>query len=196
LIGYWQKSLLTLGNFSSVLSGNIPWQNLPFWLVLLFGILLLILITGRNLYCFWICPYGALSELMGAFGKFGRINYQPCERSLQRFKNLRLFLAWGALVFAFIMRNPSISSYEIFAPLFAWEGAPTQWLMLPVMLFTGIFIFRFWCRFFCPVGGILDYMVKCRRSSVQWIQNILKKKQLNPNGLQQIEMKQNTHPPS
>lgn len=169
LIGYWQKSLLTLGNFSSVLSGNISWLSIPFWLVLLIGILLLIIISGRNLYCFWMCPYGAISELLASFGKFGRLNFTPGERSCKRFKNLRLFLAWGALVFAFIMLNPSISSYEIFAPLFAWEGSPIQWLLLPIMLFTGVFVFRFWCRFFCPVGGILDFLVMCRRSCRQWM---------------------------
>jgi len=169
LIGYWQKSLLTLGNFSSLLSWNIPWQNLSFWLILLVGTLLLILFTGRNLYCYWICPYGALSELLGAFGKFGRMNYKPCQRSVNRFKNLRLCLAWAALVFAFFMKNPSISSYEIFAPLFAREGSTIQWLLLPIMLFTSVFIFRFWCRFFCPVGGILDQLVKWRRSGKEWI---------------------------
>lgn len=179
LIGYWQKSLLSLGNFSSVFAGNIPWANVPFWLVLLLGVLLLILFTGRNPYCFWICPYGALSELLGAFGKFGRLNYKPCERSVKKFKDLRLLLAWGALVFAFLMKNPSISSYEIFAPLFALEGTPVQWLLLPIMLFAGVFIFRFWCRFFCPVGGILDFVVKCRRSCLEWLDSILKKNKLN-----------------
>lgn len=181
LIGWWQKSLLTLGNLSSVLSGNIPWQNAPFWVVLLVGVFLLILIGGQNPYCFWICPYGALSELLGAFGKFGRMNYRPCEQSRKKFKDLRLFLAWGALVFAFIMKNPSISSYEVFAPLFAWQGSPVQWLLLPVMLFAGVFIFRFWCRFFCPVGGILDLLVKVRRSCVQWLEHrVMKNKPGRP----------------
>lgn len=175
LIGLWQKSLLTLGNFSSVLAGNISWQAVPFWLVLLLGVLLLIILTGRNLYCFWLCPYGALSELLGAFGEFGRLNYTPCEHSRKRFKNLRLFLAWAALVAAFIIGNPSISSYEIFAPLFAWQGVGVQWLLLPVMLFAGVFILRFWCRFFCPVGGILDFLVTCRRSCVQWLEKKLKR---------------------
>ncbi|HHV64297.1 MAG TPA: FMN-binding protein [Peptococcaceae bacterium] len=175
LIGYWQKSLLSLANISSVLAGNIPWQSLPFWLVLLVGVLFLILITGRNLYCYWMCPFGALSELLGAFGKFGRMNYKPCERSVQRFKNLRLILAWAALVFAFILNNPSISSYEIFAPLFAWEGAPVQWLLLPIMLFAGVFVLRFWCRFFCPVGGILDLLVKWRRSCSECLKSRVKR---------------------
>lgn len=174
LIGYWQKSLLSLGNFSSVISGSISLQNIPFWLVLLFGIFLLIIISGRNLYCFWICPYGAISELLGTMGKFCRLNYTPGERSRKRFKHLRLFLAWGALVFAFLKMNPSISSYEVFAPLFAWEGSPVQWFLLPLMLFVSIFIFRFWCRFFCPVGGILDFLVTCRKGCVQWLKNKLK----------------------
>lgn len=190
LIGYWKKSLLSVGNFSSILAGNIPWPNLPFWVILLFGVLLLILLTGRNLYCFWICPYGALSELLGAFGKFGRITYKPCERSIKRFKNLRLLLAWGALVFAFLMINPGISSYEIFAPLFAREGTPSQWLLLPIMLFSGVFILRFWCRFFCPVGGILDFLVKCRRSCVEWLENNLKKRKLHPKQMIQARSEQ------
>lgn len=179
LIGYWQKSLLTLGNIASVISGNISWQDISFWLILLFGVLLLIIITGRNLYCFWMCPYGALSELLGAFGKFGRMNYKPCPRSQRRFKHLRLSLAFGALVFAFLMKNPSISSYEIFAPLFAREGTSVQWFLLPIVLFAGVFIFRFWCRFFCPVGGILDFLVTLRRSCVQWLEITLKKKKLS-----------------
>lgn len=140
LIGYWQKSLLSLGSFSSVISGSIPWQTLPFWLILLAGVLAIILISGRNLYCYWMCPYGGLAELLAAFGRFGHMECKPCVRSLQRFKNLPLFLAWGGLVFAFTMQNPGISSYEIFAPLFAWEGVAAQWLMLPVMLFACVFI--------------------------------------------------------
>lgn len=180
LIGYWQKSLLSLGNFSSLLAGTIPWPNLPFWLVLLFGILLLILITGRNLYCFWLCPYGALSEVLGALGRLGRMNYKPCERSRKRFKGMPLLLAWSALVFAFLMKNPSISSCEIFAPLFAWEGVAAQWLLLPIVLLAGVFVFRFWCRFFCPVGGMLDFLVKCRRNCVQWMGSKLPKKDVKP----------------
>ncbi|WP_019849105.1 FMN-binding protein [Desulfitobacterium sp. PCE1] len=188
LIGYWQKALLTLGNIASVISGNISWQNMPFWLILLIGVFALILITGRNLYCYWICPYGALSELLGAFGRFSRTSYKPCERSIKRFKHLRLFLAWIALVFAFLMMNPSISSYEIFAPLFAWEGTAVQWLMLPVMLFAGVFILRIWCRFFCPVGGILDFLVTCRRSCVQWIDSKVMKNKLSQKQLRQIQL--------
>jgi uncharacterized protein with FMN-binding domain len=179
LIGFWQKSLLSLGDFSSVLAGNISWFNPPFWIILLIGVLFLILITGRNLYCFWLCPYGALSELLAVSGKFGRLNYKPCEESVKRFSSLRLLLTWGALVFAFLMNNPSISSYEIFAPLFAWEGTSAQWLLLPIMLFACVFIFRFWCHFFCPVGGILDYLVKCRRSWMKWLEDISKKNKLD-----------------
>lgn len=191
LIGYWEKSLLTLGNIATVISGNIPWQNIPFWLILLLGVLGLIIITGRNLYCYWMCPYGALSELLGSFGKFGRIDFAPCPRSQQRFKQLRLFLAWIALVFAFTMKNPSISSYEIFTPLFALEGTPAQWLLLPIMLLLGVFIFRFWCRFFCPVGGLLDFLVKCRRSCVCWGDN-QRKTTLIPTQVSLIGLGQNS----
>ncbi|CEP66754.1 FMN-binding [Moorella glycerini] len=170
LIGLWQKSPVSLGNIATLLAGNIPsLEKIPFWFLLVVGIIVIILATGRNLYCYWLCPCGALMEIAGQLGKAGRLTHKPCPRRVQQLKNLRLMLAWGALVMAFWLANPSISSYEIFAPLFAQEGNAAQWLLLPFMLFVGIIIYRFWCRFFCPVGAILDYLVQLRRRWVNWL---------------------------
>lgn len=170
IVGFWQKSPISLGNIASLLGGNIPsLAEIPIWFLLVIGVVLLMILSGKNLYCFWICPMGALAEFSGKLGKAGKMTYQPCAKRTKQFSGLRLFLAWGALVTAYLFVNPSISSYEIFAPLFAHEGNPAQWVLLPFMLFVGVIWNRFWCRFFCPVGGILDFLAQLRRGWGNWL---------------------------
>jgi uncharacterized protein with FMN-binding domain len=170
LIGLWQKSPLSLSNISSVLGGNIPsLAEIPFWLILLAGVLFYVVALGRNLYCFWLCPMGAIAEGCAKAGEYGKLTMAPRSRQLQKYKRLRLILAWLALVLGFATLGPSASSYEIFAPLFALQGNKAQWLMLPFFLFLGVFITRFWCGYFCPVGGILDALVKFRTDAIKWL---------------------------
>jgi uncharacterized protein with FMN-binding domain len=177
IIGFWQKSPISLGNIASLLGGNIPsLEEIPIWFLLVIGVVFLIIFSGKNIYCFWMCPMGALAEFSGKLGEAGKMTYRPCAKRAKQFRGLRLFLAWGAMVVAFMLVNPSISSYEIFAPLFAHEGNPAQWVLLPFMLFIGVIFNRFWCRFFCPVGGILDFFAQLRRGWGNWIKMRVEKR--------------------
>lgn len=170
VIGLWQKSPVSLSNISTLLGGNLPSPaEIPFWLILLVGVLFYAVVLGRNLYCYWLCPMGAVAEGCARAGEFGKLTMAPDSRFLKKYRQLRLALAWLALVVGFALLNPSVSSYEIFAPLFALQGNKAQWLMLPFFLFLGVFVSRFWCRYFCPVGGILDYLVKLRTEAVKWL---------------------------
>lgn len=170
LIGLWQKSPLSMSNISSILGGNMPLlAEIPFWLILLAGVMFYVVVLGRNLYCFWLCPMGAVAEGCAKAGEYGKLNMAPDSKQIKKYRRLRLILAWLALVVGFTLLNPAVSSYEIFAPLFALQGNKAQWLMLPFFLFTGFFAARFWCRYFCPVGGILDYLAKVRTDLAKWI---------------------------
>jgi polyferredoxin len=37
-----------------------------------------------------------------------------------------------------------------------------QWLILAFVILGSLFMKRFFCRFFCPVGIVLDLMVRAR----------------------------------
>ncbi|MFA6809399.1 MAG: FMN-binding protein, partial [Eubacteriales bacterium] len=127
-IGFLQKSPISLGNIATIISGNIPsFSEIPFWFLMVIGLLVIIIVTGKNLYCYWLCPFGAIAEVTSKLGKVGGISYHVCPKKRQQLKYMRLIFAWGALVFGFLIGNPSISSYEIFAPVFALEGTSFQW---------------------------------------------------------------------
>lgn len=171
IIGFWQKSPVSLGNIAALLAGNAPsLDGIPIWFLLIIGSLVMILLSGKNLYCYWICPMGAIAEFSGKLGAAGKITYRPCAKRAKRFRGLRLFFAWGALVMSFFLVNPSAASYEIFAPLFAHVGNSAQWVLLPFMLFIGVVLNRFWCSYFCPVGAIWDFLARLRRDCKKWIE--------------------------
>ncbi len=53
--------------------------------------------------------------------------------------------------------------------MFSLTGAGIQWYILPLSLVGSFFVLNFWCRLFCPVGLVLNDMVRLRRSLLKRI---------------------------
>lgn len=131
------------------------------WYVLVFGVLILILATGKNVYCSCICPFGALEEAVFAFG--GTIGKKPLNPRVG--KLLRLFP--GILIFASLLltlgfHNLDFANYEPFSLIFGQVGVGIQWVLLPLVLLGSLFSRRIYCNFACPVGYVLSKVVIVR----------------------------------
>lgn len=124
----------------------------------------MIMVFGKNLYCYWLCPFGALQEFLHRISGIS-IKFHPAI--LKYGRHLAPSLAWLSLMIIFISRNPAMGSYEPFAAIFSFEGIGIIWYILPVILFSSFFIRRFWCRFFCPVGAALDTGCRTRNRLVK-----------------------------
>ena len=74
------------------------------------------------------------------------------------------WMTWIALMLIFLSAHPTLGSYEPFAMMFSLTGAGVQWYILPLSLIGSFFVLNFWCRLFCPVGLVLNEMVRLRRS--------------------------------
>jgi uncharacterized protein with FMN-binding domain len=161
-LGFYLNAAISIGNISSLFLGYFPsFKENIFWWLLIIGALLMPLILRRNLYCSYLCPFGALQEFTA---KIGGINIRLSEKSIKFTKHLVYFLAWFALILIFLTSNPAIGAFEPFATFFALEGIGVQWFLLPAVV-LGSFVFaRFFCRFFCPVGVVLNLMVKARHN--------------------------------
>ncbi len=139
------------------------------------GIILLYCIMLGRWICGWICPGGLFQELLYKI-KTPKLRKNRVTRILSYFKYVLLFvlvisvplmfgLSSGATVPGFCKYVCPIGTFEgaIFllgnkantslfsslGPLFTWK-----FCLLIIFIVGSIFIFRFFCRFFCPLGAL------------------------------------------
>ena len=160
-LGFYLNSSLSIAHFSSLLLGYFPsFRIYSLWWILIIGTLGLTFLLKKNVYCYGLCPFGNLQEMNT---KISGINLPLSPKWIKFTKYLHYSLTWFALVVIFLTANPSLGAYEPFPTLFGLQGMEIQWFILAVII-VGSFLFtRFFCRFFCPVGVILIFIIKARR---------------------------------
>lgn len=161
IIGFYYNKPFTLSMMNQLLLGYLPpLHSHLYWYLLLGGIFLVFTVDNKNPYCQWFCPFGAAQECMGLVG-----GAKP--RSTGKFKNV---LKWSlrivtflAIIFALLLRNPGVTSYEVFGTLFKLTGSYFQFAILGIVLVSSMFIKRPWCNYLCPLGPVVDHFTHFRR---------------------------------
>ncbi len=160
-IGFYANASLSLSSIAGMFMGYIPGiQQHPMWWIMMVSVLGSIVVMGRNIYCQQLCPFMVVQDLLQ---KISGIRLRIDSRFQRRARTLIFSLSWVALMLIFLTAHPALGSYEPFAMMFSLEGLGIQWYILPASLLGSLFVPRFWCRLFCPVGLYLNEMVRLRR---------------------------------
>jgi spermidine synthase len=151
-----QYSTLHLASLLS-LNANAPGLNPPFLLTV--GVPLLVVILG-NVYCGWLCPFGALQELL--FDVKRTIFRTPAPPISQKTRRLTRDIRY-AVLFAFVMAYALTRDYAALAadPLTTIFGAGASGFIIAITAIAIAFSLthqRFWCRALCPVGAFLSLL--------------------------------------
>lgn len=159
-LGFYVNRPISISNIGAVALGFVPsvYEQL-FWWLLVVGVLLLTVLVGKNFYCFWMCPFGGLQEFVSRIGGVKLKLSQGLER-LMRW--MVYALLWAALMIIFLTSNPAMGNFEPFAVLFSLKGLGIQWYLVTLAMLGSFFIPRFWCRYFCPVGVVLQNLAKLK----------------------------------
>lgn len=173
VIGFQYNQPFALSLFNQMLLGYFPpIHSHLYWYLLLGGIFLVFTVENKNPYCSWFCPFGAAQDCMGAIGG-------AKHRSTGRYKDI---LKWTlrilvllAIIVALLLRNPGVTSYEIFGTLFKLTGSNLQFAILGIVLVASLFIKRPWCTYLCPIGPVTDHFTHIRKQIV----NLWKRKKVN-----------------
>ncbi|MHA2393317.1 MAG: 4Fe-4S binding protein [Promethearchaeota archaeon] len=127
------------------------------FLVLRISIFLgLTLIFGR-IFCGYVCPLGVIQELASM------IRFKPKLDYGRTYKKRRDFLRWGFFVvyaissmifglYATLFMNP-INGFLIFWTTFK-VTILIAFVIFIATIILGVFIYRSYCRFFCPFGAL------------------------------------------
>ena len=146
LVGFVYNFQLSILNLSAILSLK-PSISLSFWL--LFGLSVVTAPILGRVYCNWICPFGAVQEITHRIlPRKGKA--PPAHRNVEI---LKLVILWETTLAAILTSNLMYADYEPFMTLFARRGPILLWFFLGVVLFFSLFRYRFWCRYFCALGG-------------------------------------------
>jgi NosR/NirI family nitrous oxide reductase transcriptional regulator len=172
-IGWYAQAQLSVVNvltFVSALRGDFRWDYFlvdPLIFMLWCAVAAAMLFWGRGAYCGWLCPFGALQELMNRAAKLVRIPQIRVPFGLhQRLWPVKyiIFLVLFALSLYSLSLGEEASEVEPFKTAIVLRFA-REWpfvLFAAGLLGAGLFIERFFCRYLCPLGAALAIPARVR----------------------------------
>lgn len=161
IMGFKFAGFVTYASFYQIITFNFPSfaDNLR-WYLLVVGSIAMVLIMGKNVYCAYICPYGALQELEH---KFIKIDFKLKQKTVKILRLLPYALSYMALALALLTKSTGVLSYEPFSILFSSVGNELSWGIIFVTLFLSLVVMRPYCKFICPVGFVFNHIAKVKR---------------------------------
>jgi NosR/NirI family transcriptional regulator, nitrous oxide reductase regulator len=152
VIGIWLNTPITIGDIVDVRNLSLSWTSKLPVVILMFAALIAAFWRG-NLYCAYLCPFGALQE--GA-AKILPVKCDASERMRHSLSWLRWIVAIGSICAIAAMGSYAFREMEPFATCFLRSPERVTIIQTCVVLVAALFIRRVWCRNFCPTGLVLD----------------------------------------
>ncbi len=155
VLGLWLNSLVSETDLINISRGHVSSlaDNPQRWMLL--GFVLLSGILFGQLWCGYLCPFGALQEFISRLGR--RLDLRAyAQRPLEMRMRFLKFVLLGLMLCAVWITGES--SWADFNPMqHAFGTHPLDWmlLVLALSLLGALFYYRFWCRYFCPFGAFL-----------------------------------------
>jgi len=163
-IGYYSQGQLSVVNIYTLLLSLVDGFRLevflldPIVFILWAFVFVSLFIFGRGLFCGWLCPFGALQEMMGLLAK--KLSIRQVKISPKHHKHaqkIKYIILFGLLGTSFY----SLSLAEKLAEIEPFKTSLTlnfvrYWpfvLYSVILLLLSLKIHKFYCRYICPLGA-------------------------------------------
>jgi polyferredoxin len=119
-----------------------------------------VVLIGRGVFCGWLCPFGALQELLAQVSRALRVPQWSPSAALEKRLWMGKYIAAAAvlaLVLTGIDSSGATTEIEPFKTAITskFTRAWPYVLYAGALLAIGLFSERAYCRFLCPLGGVL-----------------------------------------
>ncbi|MEH6473143.1 MAG: 4Fe-4S binding protein [Halopseudomonas sp.] len=180
-IGFYAQGQLSVVNIYTLLLAL--WDGFNITLFLLDPVIFILwsytfaslLLWGRGLYCGWLCPFGALQEMLAWLGqRLGIRQWRVADSWHRRLILLKYPILIGLLGVSFV----SLTLAEQLAEVEPFKTSMTllfvrHWpfvLYAVLLLGLSLFIHKFYCRYLCPLGAGLAIIGRLRR--FHWLDRV------------------------
>ncbi|MDM7857600.1 4Fe-4S binding protein [Thiopseudomonas sp. CY1220] len=165
-----QISVVNVFTFVHSFMGDFRWETFlidPVIFIMWSFVAVSILLWGRGVFCGWLCPFGALQELINEAARKLKVKQYELPWAVHE----RLWAVKYIILLAlFGLSLDSIATAEKYAEVEPFKTAITlhfvrEWgfvLYAVVLLVINIFTRKVYCRYICPLGAALAIPTQLR----------------------------------
>ncbi|MEH6442743.1 MAG: 4Fe-4S binding protein [Oceanospirillaceae bacterium] len=165
-----QLSVVNVFTFVHAFQGNFQWDLFlldPVLFILWGFVAMTMLLWGRGIFCGWLCPFGALQELINELARRLKIKQYEIPFAVHE----RLWAVKYVILLAlFAVSLESLSEAERYSEI---EPFKTTFLLqfqrewgyvfyAAILLVINIFTRKVYCRYICPLGAALAIPARLR----------------------------------
>jgi len=159
-----QLSVVNVFTFLQAFMSDFSWDLFlldPVIFILWGAAAVTMILWGRAVYCGWLCPFGALQELINVFARYIKIPQFELPWAVHE----RLWaIKYLILLALFGMSMESLATSEQFAEIEPFKTTfllkfDREWpfvLYASALLLINVFNRKFFCRYLCPLGAALS----------------------------------------
>jgi NosR/NirI family nitrous oxide reductase transcriptional regulator len=169
-IGLAQLSIVNILTFAQVMARGFSWDTFlvdPMIFILWSFVAFSLLLWGRGVYCGWLCPFGALQELIQKLSeklKISHYDFPPMvHERLWAFKYMILMGLLGLSLNSISTVAPFIE-IEPFKTVFSLRFQREWWFIVYALglVVLAIFNTKLYCKYLCPLGAALSIGTRFR----------------------------------
>ncbi len=159
-----QLSVVNVLTFVHAVFHEFRWENFliePMMFILWSFVAFTLLLWGRGVYCGWLCPFGAMQELLQQLAR--RLHVPQLE--IPHVVHERLWaVKYVVLIALFGISLQSLAQAVVYAEVEPFKTAFTlrfqrEWpfvLYAAGLLVVSVFNRKFFCKYLCPLGAALS----------------------------------------
>ena len=173
-IGWYAQGQLSIVNITAVLQAVVAGRSLAFFLYDPMTVLLWLFVAasfffwGRGTFCGWLCPFGALQELLSkttaALGLRQLRVPTRLDQALKRLKYgvLALILVSACVSVGWADRLVEVEPFKTSITLNFVRAWPFVLWAVATLLLSTVF-YKGYCRYLCPLGAGMAVLGRLRR---------------------------------